>query len=440
MKIENEEILKSDDSELPASPVETLGEVLADGTFIEPVRDPADQDAIALMKWGGESAEIGPRLEHGGRVYLAREVDPSIVRELYLRKDFYSSESAPELLDDLVRLFPEYSGQPDNSAKLLARFALSTWVMDALDVAPSVELIGPDCRELKQIFKLLKYLCRHALLLTEVTAPGLCSLPTDLGLTLLIDQPELSEPAERILNASRSREKTLPRRGTLWRPFCSKAVHCAGQAGMIGAVRVPIIPLGRVLPPLDERELIRIANEFQPRLLSYRFASYAKVQAAHFDNAICDFATRETVNSLAACLPERADLQGEVVDLVADQAAEVRQENWLDPNVVLIESLLMSCHTPSETAPYVGQVTDVMMTIFSARGEERVFKPNQVSRLIRQLGLKLEPRNSQGVKLRLTEGVRRKIHELAHNFAVPSIENPLTGCADCAAPAEPQKE
>jgi hypothetical protein len=49
LKIENEEILNIDDSELPASPVETLGEVFADGTFLEPMHHPVDRGVITLM-------------------------------------------------------------------------------------------------------------------------------------------------------------------------------------------------------------------------------------------------------------------------------------------------------------------------------------------------------------------------------------------------------
>jgi len=435
MESESGNIQETDVCDLRAKPMETLGEAFADGSFIEPVHDPTDRDRLHLMIFDGQSAQIASRVQHEGRIYVSRAIDPSVARELHLPAEIHSNESVPELLADLVRLIQGFSGLPDNLARLVARLPLSTWVTDALDVAPSFEFIGPECRELKQLFGLLKCLCRHALLLTEVTAYGLCSLPTELGLTLLINQPELSEPAQRILNAARNREETLPRRGSLWRPFSSKAVHCTGyfQAWAIGAVRIPVIPIGRALPVLDKREMARIAGEFQPRLLSYRFAEYGKVQESGFDNSISEFATRATINSLAACTPEHKDLQAEIVGLVADQAAEIRQEKWTDPIVVQIESLLMSCHTPSEMAPYVGEITDKMKTIFSARGEERDFKPNQVSKMLRHLGLKLEPRDSRGVKLRLTESVRRKIHELAHNFGVPSIENRAPGCSHCAA-------
>jgi len=435
MKTVGEATQKPEVSDLPAELIDTLGEVFADGCFIEAVHDPTDRDALQLMLFDGESVQIASRVEHESGIYVAREINPGIVRELCLPAEFQASEPVPQLLADVAELLQRFTGLPDKPARLLARFPLSSWVVEARRIAPYFVIVGPDCRELSQLLALLRCLCRHALVLTEVSAGGLCSLPTELGLTLLIDQPELSEPVQRILNASQKRGQKLPRRGGLWRPFCSRAVHCAGyfQPWAIGAVKIPVIPIGRTLPALDERELVRIANELQPRLLSYRFATFLKVQESRFDNSIPDFATRETINTLAACTPENTDLQAEIVDLVADQAEEVRHARWTDPTVILIESLLLHCHLPDESGPYIGQVTDTMKTLFSARGEEKDLKPNQVGSLIRRLGLETEPRDKQGIQLLLTETAREKIHQLARNFAVPSIENPVTGCIHCAA-------
>jgi hypothetical protein len=435
METEIAEGRKDNGAEITRRPIETLGEVFADGHFIEPVHNPIDRDRLALMLFNGTSIEIAPCVGHGGRIYVARDVAPSIIRELHLPTEIHADGSVAQLLADLVQVIQRFSGLPDNLAKLVGRIPLSTWVMDALPTAPSVVLLGPDSSELIQLFSLLQVLCRHSLRLTEVGAGALCSLPMEMGLTLLIDQEEYSEPVQRILNASRRRENKVPRSGNLWNPFCSKVVHVPEylQASMIGAVRIPIMPTGRTLPALDNRELIRIADDFQPRLLWHRIASYRRVQASKFDISICDFALRETINGFAACTPEDVDLQAEIKGLFADQSTELRQERSTDPTVVVIESLLLSCHTPGEEAPYVGQVADAAKTLLSARGEEKDTKPNQVGSMIRHLGLKTEPRDRHGVKLRLSPVVRRKIHELARTFAVPSIGNRVAGCADCEA-------
>ena len=236
--------------------------------------------------------------------------------------------------------------------------------------------------------------------------------------------------------ASRKRGARVPCRGGLWPSFFSKVIHCDEyfHAWPIKAVKIPIIPDNRALPLLDAREQARIVSEFQPRLLGYRFANFGKLPV--FDNSTPDHAARRTVNVLVASALDSADLQAEIIELVADEVAESREERWTDPTVVLIEALLLYSHPAEEVTPYVGEVTDAMKTIFSARGEERKLKPNQVSRMIRHLGFKLEPRVSAGVKLRITDAIRRRVHDMALEFAAPSIENQVAGCSHCAAIAK----
>jgi hypothetical protein len=417
----------------PGKPIKTFGEVFTDGSFLEVARDPADHDALQLMFFDGETARIAPRVEHRRRVYFARDVAPSIVRELYLPSEVQPIDSVLQLFVCLVQLIQRFSGLPDNSARLVARIVLATWVVGAFPSAPSVLLVGPDSRELTQLFHLLKGLCRRALLLTEVNAGALHSLPMEMDLTLLIDQPELSEPAQRILNATRTRDKKVPHRGNLWRPFSSKVIHLADYfIASIEAIRITVLPTGRALPVLDDGELNRIANEFQPRLLAYRFANYGKAHASQIDCCIGDYAIRDVINGLAACTPECPDLQAEVVGIAAQEAAEVRQARWTEPQVVLIESLLLECHTETDSTPYCGKIADAMSTISSARGVERIFKANQAGTLIRRMGFTLEPRDRLGVRLLLTEGVRRQVHKLARDFGVPSIDIRIPDCPHCA--------
>jgi hypothetical protein len=142
MDIESVEAKKNGAAEFAPRPIETLGEAFVDGCFIEPVDDPFDRDSLTLMLFDGKSLEIAPRVEHRGRVYVVREVDPSIVRELYLPTEMHPNDSMPQLFADLVQLIQRFTGLPDNLARLVARIPLSTWVMDGLPAAPSVISLG----------------------------------------------------------------------------------------------------------------------------------------------------------------------------------------------------------------------------------------------------------------------------------------------------------
>lgn len=420
---------------LVTKPIETLGEVFAGGTFIELVHDPSSDGVLKLLFWDGKTAKIAPLVKYGDCTYAPRKIDTSVARELHLPAEFTRSVSVKQLVEDLVAAIQRYSGLENVTAGLVARFSLASWVLESLPAAPTIIFVGPCSRELKQIFNLLKCLCRHAIPLTAVTVGGVCSLPMDIGLTLLIEQPEFSKSFEQFLIASRNRESKLPRHGRLLSAFCAKAIHSPSysDAATIGAAAVPVVPTDRSLPTLDDQERARIIEEFQPRLLRYRFEFLEKVRSSTFDCGVPHVETRESINGFAACTPESADLQAEILRLVPDQAAEARQARWCDPTVITIESLLLGCHTPDRTKQYMGDTANAMKAIFSARGEEREFRPNQVGKMVRHLGFRLESRDNRGVKLLLTDATRRKIHELAVNFDVPSIETPSNGCSHCAA-------
>lgn len=433
MKDSDENAQKSDVCDLPSKRIETLGEVFEDGSFIEVVHDPADRDALHLLAFDGKSAYIASRVEHEDSTYVPGSIDPVIARELRLPAEVPPPESGRELAADLPRIFQRYAGLLNEAAELMARFILATWVMDALPEAPSLLIIGPDTREITQLLGLIKHLSRHALLLTDVTANSLTMLPTDLGLTLAIEQPVLKHPLAALLDASRRRAFKVPRRGTLWSPHFTKAMHCVHQlqAGGIKAVKLVIAPSAQALPLLDDRELERIAREYQPRLLSFRFANYEIVRSRIIENSTTASASQPTINAFANPSGGCADLHAQIVNFVDDDAADIREERLTDLSVVLIESLLMACHIPKQNSHYMGEIAEIMMTILSARGEEKKIQPNQVGRMVRALGLKLEPRDSQGIKLILSEKIRRRIHELACEFAVPSVERPVPGCPHC---------
>ena len=418
-------------SAIGAKPIETLYEAFDNGFFIEPVHDPVDRNTLTLMFFNGNDLLIAPGVEHDDRIYEPCQIDPSIAREVYLPAEVRLNEPVSQLGPDVTQLLQQYCGLPDQDAELTAQFFFADWLKDALPAAPSLMVIGPDCPEVSQFFALAKCLSRHGLVLTGVTAGSLSALPTQLGLMVAIDQPEIDEPLGRLLNASRKRLAQIPRRGALWCPYFSKIIRCASQDWPIEATQLVIRPNGHALPLLDEREQLRIAREFQPRLLGYRFANYGPLRARLLEDSLAACAKAPASVPPTATF-EDADLQAKILELVADSPAEASEEDrWTDQGTVLRESLLVASHLPNLEALYMGQFADTMMTMLSARGEERKIRPKQAGAMVRALGFSLEPRDSRGIRLLLTESVRKKIHQLAYDFGVPSSQTPVASCRHC---------
>jgi len=67
------------DSETRNQVIRTFGQTFADGSLIDLVAS-ANGDQLDLLFWDGESIVIAPKIEHGGRIYQAEELPPSIVQ------------------------------------------------------------------------------------------------------------------------------------------------------------------------------------------------------------------------------------------------------------------------------------------------------------------------------------------------------------------------
>jgi hypothetical protein len=166
-------------------------------------------------------------------------------------------------------------------------------------------------------------------------------------------------------------------------------------------------------------------------MLCFRFEKFAAVRARTNEDSNSESVMQASLMVLPAASFEVAELHSKILDLTVDRGTDGIEDGWTDPTVILIECLLMSCHLPKQFTRYMGQLADEMMALLSARGEERKILPKQVGRMIRDLGFETEPRDKQGVKILLNDLVRRRIHKLAHDFAVPSIENPMPCCPQC---------
>jgi hypothetical protein len=166
----------------------TAGEVFPDGGLLEIVRDPSGAQRPALLHWDGHHATVAPEIVIGGRHYAPPEIDPCLWRHLRLPSGFVAYGSTTQLFERICRLIAQYSGLTDGYVKLLTYFAFSSFFVDCLHTAPCVVLQGCADAEAVALLRLLGWVSRHPVLLTDA---GL-SLPEWLRPTRLISQPHRS--------------------------------------------------------------------------------------------------------------------------------------------------------------------------------------------------------------------------------------------------------
>jgi hypothetical protein len=411
----------------------TAGKIFANGTAIEPLRACTNPDRLSLVFWDGSKCKTGSRIICDGQYYAPAPVDQTILRALTLPIGVTSCGSVRDLLTDIAQVMARYAGFSENSIAAMSRWAMSTWFPE-LQPSPILSLVGPDSPAGRQQFQLLNCLCRHPLLLTDVNAASLRALPMEWRLTLLIHEAELSAEVQRMLNIARRSMGSIPRGGRLIDFHCAVATYTQlGNAcgGVIPSLEIPVVPACNSVPVLDNSMRQRIANDFQARLLGYRFVNFRQVVNSLFDATELTPSVREVAQSLAACTPDDPDLQAQVPDFLRIQDQEIRSAAWLDLDTAIVETLLAFVHEGREDHVYVGEIAKSAEEILTRRGENRKREPRTVGPRLAVLGLITEPRDSKGIRLVLTENVARRVHKLASNLSAPSMRYGAKSCELC---------
>jgi hypothetical protein len=418
--------------------IATTGEIFENGKMLEVVSCGGDYKRLNLAFWDGQSVRVGPRFRCMGGVYEPATTDHRILQALKFPKLAAPDEPPRKLLGDISATLQRYSSLGENSANLVAYFTLGSWVIDAIPTAPRLSMLGTETVGSRQLLRLLNCFCRHSLILTEVDAAGLSSLSMKWQPTLLIKQPRLSASLQRLLRATRQRYVHVPRRGRLLDVFCAVATFtdfgnsCVPQN--LSGIEIPVDSSCSEPAILKESEEREIANHFQDRLLAYRFTNHNKVLSSTFDVQHFTFGMRELAQSFGRCTPGDAELQQNLIQLLAAQDAEIRSEKWTDVSTVIVEALLAACHEKGVKCVYVGEIAETVEVILTGRGENRTVSAKEVAERIRALGLVTEPRDSRGFKLRLNQVVRRRVHDFAYALAAPTIEAGVISCMDCRVP------
>ena len=97
---------------------------------------------------------------------------------------------------------------------------------------------------------------------------------------------------------------------------------------------------------------------------------------------------------------------------------------------LILEALLVACHEDERDSLHVGEVTGIVNDILCLRGEAFKFKARKVGSRLTTLGLFSE-RGRNGYGFLLTQETRRRIHDLASAYDVPSLIDGVPGCEDC---------
>ena len=401
--------------------IRTFGELFPDGSAIDRVR------GNKVVLWREGRAEVVDRYHHHGNSYVAAPLDPRFEQVLRLPSDTTDFVSVETLISDLTKLLNEYVGLSEDMTLLVAAFILSTWQVECFPCSPCLNVWGPAGSE-TNLMALLSSVCRHPLRVAEPSLRELSSLPSGLSLTLILKEPG-ERALSRLLSAITDPEVSLLRGGSLVKMLCATVVF-TNEPTSVTALGVPLLlakPPHRRLSRADAQQW---ADEFQPRLMRYRISQHLQVANSQFDEHGFAPASRLLARILGAAVEGSASLQGRMVEALRSVDEQAKTVHSQDLGAVVVEALLSLCHEQKQEA-YVREITELANGILLGRHETMKLSPKGVGAILRKkLGLFTE-RHGAGYRMVLTEGARRRIHELAAAHHTLSSLDAHSGCSLC---------
>jgi hypothetical protein len=413
----------------------SAGEILADGAMIELVSGSSGLNNPNLLLWNGCNATVGTRIQHGAHTYEAPELAPSLYRATRLPPHCTDYGSARDLFVAVSDLFNLHLDLPKWESSLLACFSIGTWLADRLPTVPTLVISGPDQELGVDALRLLSCVCRHPLMLAEVTPGGFRSLPTQVSLTLLLDQQELKPNMQRLLRASKYRGLHLPgNRGSLVDLYGPKAIFCGNAAAVDtlggGIIHISVTPSQLQSSAFDEQVQDEIANKFQPRLLMYRLKNSERVREPRVDVSGFTFVTRQLARTLAMCFPEDSELAREVVQLLRPQDQEVRGQRSRDVNCAIVEILWGDVHGRKQRGVKVDELAKDVNALLRSRGEILEYSAEEIGWKLKSLNIQRHSDRS-GRQVLLERETSQNVHRLVRAYDLPCSQRAEASCPDC---------
>jgi thiol-disulfide isomerase/thioredoxin len=329
----------------------------------------------------------------------------------------------------MLKFLDGYANLLPDAAALMVAFALASWFGDCFAVAPLLYLLGPD-NEATHLLRLLGFLCRRPILVSDIDVAALGTLPRNLDPTLLVNQRDLGRRVMRVLLASNDRHFSIARgKGAIY-AYGAKAFASVPEFADARGVRVSLSPTQELLPMLTDASETEIAKDFQSKLLRFRMVNRQRVYDAELDTQDFVPAMREEVRAWLAPLCDCPDLRKSVWSSLMEQSREREGARLSDERCVVAEAALLFCHKADTEHFFVGDLAEKANDLLQGRHEERVLTNKKVGLVLRDLGIKGK-RVVEGYRILLTESMREKIHGIARAYRVVSTQDGVARCRYC---------
>ena len=408
----------------------TMGEILSDGSVIEPVLA-ASGDELALMRFYGNTSTIASQFACDDTTYHAPYVRPSLLRAVTFPPGIAKYGTRPELFQRITNSFERYACVPRQEASGLAYVLERAWVPEC-DPGPMTTCITvADVGQGQRLCRLFRGFGRRPFVTPEITR----RLPFWLSPTLILTNPRLTARAQAFWRAANFVDVWIPEaRGEVCNFACARIILCesaeSGAAWGPEAMPIHVTPCAGPLPPFSEEDAAFIA-EIQQQLFLLRLEVLASRNSSNLspEQEVPQPNSSGLRPHLPVFLQREPEIVAAVSPLLEAHEEELKFVRRLDPDVVLRELLWESAHTEKEISTEA--LTQHLTAELRNRGETLVYNEKEIGWRLTKMGL---PRKDNGHNrvLRFSRDVRRRVHRLAAEVGLQLAR--VAGCPDCQDP------
>ena len=402
---------------------------LPDGTVVDLIRDRSGELVFVVLQNGVATVRHTVK---AGDIAFTPEFHSSVARSVHFPTAIGASHTPRELLREIEDVLDIYLDCDLSSRKLLAHFALYTWISDLPTVAVYIWVIGSYGCGKTTLLRVMSAICRRSILVGEISTPGLYTITTKFHPTLIIDECELGNDRKsrdflRVLRVGSTRDQKVVRASGVYDPFGPKVIASrVGPADAALASRgfyIVARPLSRPVSMLTASALVSIAERLQPKLLGFRLNNYVRLKSVSEVPLSVGSSPRTQDIGRALLLPIMGDgeLERQLVTIVEahDQQAEVSRDG--EPEWFVVIALLYLAHTRGPGAPVrwtAKLIGEGAQSGAELRGESFNLKPRKVGEILRSLGLNTRQLGSLGRGLESSSKLKEQIHEIAKRLGI----------------------
>jgi len=400
---------------------------LEDGTLIEMIEDPSNPANSLFAVYKNGTVQYAVTVERADRVLVPVPRQQGNFKHIRLARGTQPCASAAVLLGGIGSLILACVDISMDEASLIAAFVISTWFIESLPVAPYLALVGPPRSGKSTLLQVLNLLCRRPLLTADITSAAFYEVYEKLSLTLLVDETLTAGNRRELfhlLKTGTTRGSVTLRKGRSLKAFGPKVIsytELPNDAALNS--RCVIIPMQETnrtdLAKPTDKNILDIADNLQKELLQYRLENHHSLRLPRVEGDERLYSrTRDLYQALALPIGYQTDFCEYLVHLFETQQ-EINREPLTPASNALLRFLYEWIHLHLTDGKCAQKELTVGVNL-NLESLQETFRLNahEVGRALTSLGFTNRKRTNAGFILWLDLRTRKRIHNLAHSYAI----------------------